>query len=151
MAMQRMRWYQVGGFSLILALGLANRFLFGIAPEESGYWFFMYPEFLGVILLTVVVYQRVEEGRVDWFGIASQVLVLARYCAAALLVAVAVVFLLRSFFVRSWLDTLNLALVPGIVLSVVVILVLVTLLSRIEHRSLGDVLLNVRRDNQETR
>ena len=149
--MQRMRWYQVGGFSLILALGLANRFLFGIAPKESGYWFFMYPEFLGVILLTVVVYQRVEEGRVDWFGIASQVLVLARYCAAALLVAVAVVFLLRSFFVRSWLDTLNLALVPGIVLSVVVILVLVTLLSRIEHRSLGDVLLNVRRDNQETR
>jgi len=149
--MQRMRWYQVGGFSLILALGLANRFLFGIAPEESDYWFFMYPEFLGVILLTVVVYQRVEEGRVDWFGIASQVLVLARYCAAALLVAVAVVFLLRSFFVRSWLDTLNLALVPGIVLSVVVILVLVTLLSRIEHRSLGDVLLNVRRDNQETR
>ena len=149
--MQRMRWYQVGGFSLILALGLANRFLFGIVPEESDYWFFMYPEFLGVILLTVVVYQRVEEGRVDWFGIASQVLVLARYCAAALLVAVAVVFLLRSFFVRSWLDTLNLALVPGIVLSVVVILVLVTLLSRIEHRSLGDVLLNVRRDNQETR
>lgn len=149
--MQRMRWYQVGGFSLILALGLANRFLFGIVPEESDYWFFMYPEFLGVILLTVVVYQRVEEGRVDWFGIASQVLVLARYCAAALLVAVAVVFLLRSFFVRSWLDTLNLALVPGIVLSVAVILVLVTLLSRIEHRSLGDVLLNVRRDNQETR
>ena len=149
--MQRIRWYQAGGFSLILALGLANRFLLGVTPEESSYWLFMYPEFLTVILLSVAVYQRVEEGRIGWFGIASQVLVLARYCAAALIVAVAVVFLLRSFFVRSWLDTLNLVLVPGIVLSVVVILVLVTLLSRIEHRSLGDVLLNVRRGDQETR
>ena len=123
--------------------------LFDITPEESSYWLIMYPGFLAAILLTVAVYQRVEEGRVDWFGIASQMLVLGRYCAAALIVAVLVVFLLRSFVLRSWLETLNLALTLGIALSVGVILVLVTLLSRIENRSFGDVLLNVRRDNQE--
>jgi len=146
--MRRIRWYQAGGFSLTLALGIANGVLFGMTPEGSVYWLFMYPEFLAVILLTVAVYQRVEEGRVDWFGIASQVLVLARYCAAALLLVFLAVFLLRSFFLRSWLETLNLALVPGIVLNVVVILVLVAVLSRFEHRSLGDVLLNVRRDDK---
>ncbi len=146
--MGRMRWYQAGGFSLALALGVAIGFLFDVTPEDSGYWLLLYSVSLTVILLTVVVYQRVEEGRVDWFGTAYGVLVLARYCAAVLLVAFPV-FLLRLFFAWSWLEPLNLALALGLALNVGFILVLVGLLSWIEHRSFRDVLLNVRRQNHE--
>ena len=105
--MRRMRWYQAGCFSLALALGIAIGFLFDLTPEESGYWLLLFSESLTVILLTVVVYQRVEEGRVDWFATAYGVLVLARYCAAVLMLAFPM-FLLRPFFLWSWLRTLNL-------------------------------------------
>ena len=146
--MWRMRWYQAGCFTLALALGVAIEFLFDLTPEQPGYWLILYPEILGVILFTVALYQSVEEGRVDWVGIARAVLALARYGTAVLIVAVPV-FVLRSFFPWSWLGPLNLALALGFALNVVVILVLATVLSSIEHRSFKDVLLNVRRDDQK--
>ncbi len=145
--MWRMRWYQAGCFSLALALGVAIEFLFDVTAEDSLYWLLLYSESLTVILLTVVIYQRVEEGRVDWFTTANGVLVLARYCAAVLMLAFPV-FLLRLFFPWTWLEPLNLALALGFALSVGFILVLVGLLSWFEHRSVLDVLLNVRRDSQ---
>lgn len=146
--MRRMHWYQAGCFSLAWALAIAITFLFDLTPEEPGYWVVVYAESLVVLLLAVAVSQRVEEGRIDWIGIAHAVLTLGRYSVAVLIVAVPV-FILRTLFPLSWLDTLNAALTRGFALNIVVILVLVTVLAWIEKRRFVDVLMNVRRDDQQ--
>lgn len=145
--MGRMRWYQAGCFSLALALSMGIGSVLDLTPEGFGYWLLLYSVSLTVVLLTVIVYQRVEEDRVDWFATAHGVLVLARYCAAVLMLAFPV-FLVQVFFPSSWLETLYLALALGLALTVGVILVLAGVMSSIEHRSFRDVLLNARRNVQ---
>ncbi len=137
--MRQMRWYQAGCFTLALALGVAVTFLFDLTPDDAVYWVVVYAESVMVIVGTVAVYQQVDEGRVDWIGIARAVLVMGRYSAAVLIVAVPA-FVIQSFFPTSWLETLYRALAIGFAFNVAVVLVLVTWLSWAERRSFSDVL-----------